>query len=167
VSADGSVIDSACFAGRPWLLLFHRGNWCPFCVAQVRELAAIYRALTDAGIGLVVISPQSETRTAALARRFDVPMSFLSDPGGRAAGALGIDAPGWPRPGSRPWDMPVILCCLPPFSLTRIPELSAATRPTITGCGRNPTLLSALPGGPALLPGPETPGSLGGPNFGE
>ncbi len=99
MSADGSVIDSACFAGRPWLLLFHRGNWCPFCVAQVRELAAIYRALTDAGIGLVVISPQSETRTAALARRFDVPMSFLSDPGGRAAGALGIDAPGWPPAG--------------------------------------------------------------------
>ncbi len=46
------------------------------------------------GWALAVISPQSESRTAALARRFDVPMAFCSDPGARAARVLGIDAAG-------------------------------------------------------------------------
>lgn len=91
---DGGLVDSSAFVGRVSLLLFYRGNWCPLCMAQIREVADRYRELERRGVDVVLISPQPPTHTRELAQRFAVPMRFLIDTGGGAARALGIDAPG-------------------------------------------------------------------------
>ncbi len=87
---DGSAVTSAELMTSPALFMFYRGNWCPLCIAQIREIAAQYREIVDRGVRIVLVSPQKAPKTAALARRFDAPLEFLVDPDNRAARALGI-----------------------------------------------------------------------------
>lgn len=70
--------------------IFYRGNWCPLCMAQIREVADQYRQLQELGVRVALVSPQPQGHTASLARKFDVPFEFLVDAGNRAARALGI-----------------------------------------------------------------------------
>jgi peroxiredoxin len=90
-SLDGHVVSSQSFMAKPHLLLFYRGNWCPFCTAQIEELAADYKRLEESGVSVVLISPQPVKKNQALAARFDVPMVFLRDRHNAAAKQLGID----------------------------------------------------------------------------
>ena len=89
-SLNGHVVSSESFKAKPHLLLFYRGNWCPFCTAQIEELAAAYRRLEEIGLSVVLISPQPIKKNQAQAERFDVPMIFLRDPHSAAAKQLGI-----------------------------------------------------------------------------
>ena len=89
-SLDGHVVSSESFKARPHLLLFYRGNWCPFCTAQIEELAAGYKRLEEGAITVVLISPQSSQKNKVLADRFEVPMVFLRDRDNAAAEQLGI-----------------------------------------------------------------------------
>ncbi|KAA1250829.1 AhpC/TSA family protein [Mycobacterium simiae] len=99
VDLDGSVVRSLDFLGRPVVMVFIRGNWCPLCVAQVRELAGQYRALADRGVQVMLISPQPLDETRALADRFGVPFRYLQDPGAQAAQQLGLRHEGGVPPG--------------------------------------------------------------------
>ncbi len=89
-SLEGHVVSSESFKAKPHLLLFYRGNWCPFCTAQISELAAAYRRLETLGLSVVLISPQSAAKSQKLAGQFDVPMTFLRDRNNEAAKQLGI-----------------------------------------------------------------------------
>lgn len=86
----GRLVRASELSGRPAVLLFYRGNWCPLCMAQIREIAKSYRELSELGAEVVLISGQPHEKTAALARRFDVPFRFWVDGGLRAAKRLGI-----------------------------------------------------------------------------
>ncbi|MBT8136197.1 MAG: peroxiredoxin family protein [Gammaproteobacteria bacterium] len=90
VDSTGDSFSPADLAGRPAVLLFFRGNWCPLCMAQVREIAASYRQLAERDIEVVLISSQSPEKTARLARRFDAPMRFVVDRNNAIARQLGI-----------------------------------------------------------------------------
>jgi peroxiredoxin len=87
---DGREIESPTLFAKPALWIFYRGNWCPLCVAQVREISAQYRELARRGVEVFLVSPQPEANTAQLAATCDAPMRFLTDRGNRAASALGI-----------------------------------------------------------------------------
>jgi peroxiredoxin len=89
-SLDGHIVSSQSFMASAHLILFYRGNWCPFCTAQIEELAAAYKRLEANGIKVVLISPQSSKKNQALAARFDLPMTFLRDRNCVAAKQLGI-----------------------------------------------------------------------------
>jgi peroxiredoxin len=89
-SADGHVVSSQSLTTGPHLLVFYRGNWCPFCTAQIEELADAYLKLDESGIKVVLISSQPIKKNQAMARRFDVPMLFLRDRDNHAAIQLGI-----------------------------------------------------------------------------
>ena len=84
-------VPSSSFRGFSTVIIFYRGNWCPFCMAQIKELAQKYRDLVNSGIKIVLISPQPEKITETLAKRFNVPFIFLSDPNNEAATKLGIN----------------------------------------------------------------------------
>lgn len=90
LGVDGEMVDSSTFKGAPAIFLFFRGNWCPLCMAQITEIVAQYRELSALGAKVVLIAPQPEKNTQALADKFDVPFVFLTDEGNRAAQALGI-----------------------------------------------------------------------------
>ena len=89
-SLDGTSVSSRDFISSPHLLLFYRGNWCPFCTAQIEELAASYQRLEKMGLTVVLISPQPIEKNQRMATRFQIPMVFLRDPDGMAAKQLGI-----------------------------------------------------------------------------
>jgi peroxiredoxin len=89
-SLEGHVVSSESFKAKPHLLLFYRGNWCPFCTAQIAELAAAYQRLEAKGVTVILISPQSIGKSQQLAKQFDVPMIFLRDRDNVAAKQLGI-----------------------------------------------------------------------------
>ena len=89
--AAGKPVHSEKLAG-PLLLIFYRGNWCPLCMAQIREVAGQYRELHARGVTTLLISPQPHENTASLAERFGVPFLFLVDQDNRVARQLGIVA---------------------------------------------------------------------------
>lgn len=90
-TVDGEGFDSAELAGGPAVLIFYRGNWCPLCVAQIREIAAQYRDLAARGVEVLLISPQPQRKSQRLARQFDAPMRFLVDRDNRAARQLDLE----------------------------------------------------------------------------
>jgi peroxiredoxin len=90
---DGNRVTTDALAGQPAVLVFYRGNWCPMCTAQIRELAAAWRTVARLGAKLWFISSQPARRSRQFARQFSIPADFLLDRDNRAARALGIEAP--------------------------------------------------------------------------
>ncbi|NRB42587.1 MAG: redoxin domain-containing protein [Pseudomonadales bacterium] len=89
VDINGNTVTTQS-TGKPQLWLFIRGNWCPFCVAQVKELAAAYQELADLGAEVFMVSPQSQQQSQKLAAKLNVPMQFLVDDQAQGAKDLGI-----------------------------------------------------------------------------
>jgi peroxiredoxin len=87
---DGAAVGPSDLRGKPVLYMFYRGNWCPFCMAQVGEITARYRELSGRGVEIVLISPQPTELTQRVAEMFEVPVRFWVDPDLSAANALGI-----------------------------------------------------------------------------
>jgi len=87
---EGAEVSTTDLIGQTTVFLFYRGNWCPLCMAQIKEIAAQYRQLADMGVRVALVSPQPATHSVALARQHDVPFEFLSDPDCQAARVLGI-----------------------------------------------------------------------------
>ena len=90
-NADGAAIKTESL-NKPMLMIFYRGNWCPLCMAQIKEIAGQYRELAEKGVEIMLVSPQSQSHTVSLAQRFDAPMSFLVDQDNAMAKRLGIAA---------------------------------------------------------------------------
>ncbi|CAA0104009.1 Putative peroxiredoxin bcp [Zhongshania aliphaticivorans] len=88
---DGGALNTN-ELNKPMLMIFYRGNWCPLCMAQIKEIAGQYRQLADKGVEVMLISSQPPSHTSSLAERFDAPMSFLVDQDNQMANRLGIAA---------------------------------------------------------------------------
>ncbi len=89
-NAAGEMVSSASLTDKPSVWIFYRGNWCPLCMAQIKEVAAQYQRLEDLGARVALISPQPHEFTVRLAKKFDVSFDFLTDEHNRAAQTLGI-----------------------------------------------------------------------------
>ncbi len=77
--ATGKPVSTEEFLRYPTLFMFYRGNWCPLCMAQIKEIAGLYRELDQRGIKTVLVSPQSHENTQTLAERHKVPFTYLID----------------------------------------------------------------------------------------
>lgn len=89
----GDTVSSSQFQGKPTLFLFYRGNWCPLCMAQIKEIAHEYQSLQRRGAQIVLVSPQPHKHTQKLAEKHDVPFIYMIDKDNRAAGKLKILSP--------------------------------------------------------------------------
>lgn len=54
-------------AGGPAVLSFNRGSWCPFCAAEIAAWADHGADLRAAGAQLIIVTPETGGRMAALA----------------------------------------------------------------------------------------------------
>lgn len=72
------------------MLLFYRGEWCPFCVSHLEDLQSLLPSLTDYGIQLLALSPDNAEDSQELAQRFEQPYLFLSDSDLQIADRYGI-----------------------------------------------------------------------------
>ncbi|SLN10412.1 Putative peroxiredoxin/MT2597 [Roseivivax jejudonensis] len=79
---DGRIVRlSELLAQGPQILVFVRGDWCPYCAAQVAALSDAAADFAAAGIGLAIVSPEIGGRARKLAARHDVPFPVLCDVG--------------------------------------------------------------------------------------
>jgi len=87
----GEVITTSEFNGTKTIYLFFRGNWCPLCMAQIKALANEFKHLEEIGSQVVLISPQPQKHTKRLAKKYNVPFVFLTDPKSTSAKKLHIE----------------------------------------------------------------------------
>ena len=87
---DGETAGPADLRGLPAVIIFLRGNWCPFCSSQVEGLTSHYRRINELGARLILVVPKPQQTTRRVAEFFDVDFTFWVDPELRAARELGI-----------------------------------------------------------------------------
>jgi peroxiredoxin len=75
----------------PAVLVFYRGVWCPYCnVALSAYQQHLLPALTERGVRLAAVSPQSPDGSLSMQEKHDLGFTVLSDPGNSIARILGI-----------------------------------------------------------------------------
>ncbi|MGB1317373.1 MAG: peroxiredoxin family protein, partial [Flavobacteriales bacterium] len=87
---DGNALTSEDWKGQKRLVIFYRGNWCPICTAQVKELEDFENDFKELGVRITLISPQSHQKSKNHAKRVGMDYDFLVDVDNKAAKALGI-----------------------------------------------------------------------------
>lgn len=90
LTEDGTAIESRQLRGKSAVLLFVRGNWCPFCSAQVENLAGHYKSISNLGARLILITPKPLATTRRVADFFDVDFEFWLDEDLRVARQLDL-----------------------------------------------------------------------------
>jgi peroxiredoxin len=96
---DGELLDvhgqpvtlHAALAGGPAVLVFYRGEWCPYCnIALATYQAQLLPELRRRGFGLIAVSPQKPDESLALQEKKELTFTVLSDPGNVLAAQFGI-----------------------------------------------------------------------------
>ena len=96
---DGELLDVAGqpatlaqnLGGKPAVIVFYRGGWCPYCNIALRTYQAqLVPALAERGISLIAISPQTPDGSLSTKESKELTFTVLSDPGNQIAGQLGI-----------------------------------------------------------------------------
>ena len=90
VSEDGETLNSRQLGGKPVVMIFVRGNWCPFCNKQVKNLTGHYKAINDAGAKLIFVTPKPLETTRRVAEFFEVDFDFWLDESLEATRQLGL-----------------------------------------------------------------------------
>lgn len=90
-SADGQYIslkDRLKYG--PVVLLWYRGEWCPYCNIQLQEYQQYLRAFESAGATLIAISPQAHQYTISTKDKNALGFYVLSDSKSQVAERYGI-----------------------------------------------------------------------------
>ena len=118
---DGSTLEPADLAGKPWLVNFW-ASWCAPCIEEMPAMNVAWKTLEPAGVGMLAVNV-GETPAAIEAFLEQVPVDFpialgdgartLPDWGARALPTtLVIDADGrvvHEALGPRDWDDPALV----------------------------------------------------------
>ena len=70
--------------------IFYRGNWCPFCMAQVEEMVNHYKEISEMGADVIFIGSQSGEKNSALSNKFNIQAKFLTDRNHTYAKGIGL-----------------------------------------------------------------------------
>ncbi len=83
-----SLLESV--AGRPAVIVFYRGGWCPYCNLQLSELRLIEKDLKDLGYQVIAISPDRPEELRKTLTKDPLDYTLLSDSKAAAIKAFGI-----------------------------------------------------------------------------
>lgn len=72
------------------VMCFFRGRWCPFCVAQMEAMNAIYPQVQRLRASLVGVSPQTVHQSYLMADQHRLSFPLLSDTGNKVARQFGL-----------------------------------------------------------------------------
>lgn len=90
VDENDQTVSTAALVGKPAVILFVRGNWCPFCTRQVEGLTAYYKQITELDARLIFVTPKPLSTTRHVADMFGVQFDFWLDPELKVARQLGL-----------------------------------------------------------------------------
>jgi peroxiredoxin len=79
VDEQGDPVRSTELVGTATVMLFVRGNWCPFCSSQVENLTSHYKNIVDLGGRLIFVTPLPLETTRRVAEFFEVEFDFWLD----------------------------------------------------------------------------------------
>lgn len=77
-------------SGKPTVLLFYRGGWCPFCNAQLGQIQTVEAEIRALGFQVIAISPDRPEKLQASREAGPLTYTLLSDSEMNAARAFGI-----------------------------------------------------------------------------
>ena len=90
VDEQGNRLRSTDLHGTPAVMIFVRGNWCPFCDRQVKNLTGYYKQIVDLGAKIVFVTPKPLETTRRVAEFFEVEFEFWLDESLAATRQLGL-----------------------------------------------------------------------------
>ncbi len=76
--------------GKPAILIFYRGGWCPYCNTQLSELRLIVKQVEKLGFQMIAISPDRPEELAKTITRDKLDYRLLSDSKAAALKGFGI-----------------------------------------------------------------------------
>jgi len=85
-----SVKLSEALDGKPAVLIFYRGGWCPYCTKHLSALSSIEADLLEAGYRIFAISPDQPSVIRETPGRENLNYTLLSDSSAEAAKAFGL-----------------------------------------------------------------------------
>ena len=77
-------------AGKPAVLVFYRGGWCPYCNLQLSELRLVEKDLQALGYQMIAISPDRPEELRKTLGKDELSYTLLSDSTAAAIKAFGI-----------------------------------------------------------------------------
>jgi len=90
---DEPITRSTWQAGRPLLLLFFRGTWCPRCRAQIGQMRDSAAVLAARGVRVLGVATQKRSRLSAYLDRNPMPFPILADEDRGVSRAYGVYVP--------------------------------------------------------------------------
>ena len=91
VSLQGKATSlSAVAAGKPMILVFYRGGWCPYCNVQLSDLRLIQKQTDALGFQMVGVSPDTPTELNRTIDKQKLEYTLISDSKANAMRAFGI-----------------------------------------------------------------------------
>lgn len=76
---DNSVQLKELLESGPLVLLFYRGEWCPYCNKQLKLLEDSMSLITSKGAGIVAITPESQTNIKKTVDKTKASFSIVQD----------------------------------------------------------------------------------------
>lgn len=73
------VMLSGLLAKGPVVVSFNRGNWCPFCMLELKGLARAYSEIAATGAEVVSIVPETAEFSSTMHQKYGLPFNVLSD----------------------------------------------------------------------------------------
>lgn len=77
---EGRPFDLASLRGRPFLLKFFRGHWCPYCVGELQRWQAMRPALDELDVAMVTICADTAEQIRTGRRKHGLRAVMLPDP---------------------------------------------------------------------------------------
>src|SRR5947209_1283269 len=74
----------------PVVLIFYRGEWCPYCNVMLRTYGLRSAEFSQRGARLVAVSPQTPDNSLTMAEKHNLEFPVLSDEGGEVIGRYGL-----------------------------------------------------------------------------
>ena len=74
----------------PVVLIFYRGEWCPYCNMMLRTYGLRAADFSERGARLVAVSPQTPDNSLTMAEKHSLEFPVLSDEGGEVIGTYGL-----------------------------------------------------------------------------
>ena len=87
---DGSVVSTESLAGSRYVLYFYPKDDTPGCTAQACGLRDSWSRVTDTGVQIFGVSPDSVRSHARFREKYALPYRLLADEGHRLAEAYGV-----------------------------------------------------------------------------
>lgn len=76
--------------GKPLVLVFYRGQWCPFCRWELTGLQTVNRGVSDLGAEIIGVTPDTPAESEDLRQRLSLSFSLLSDPDLKVTDTYGL-----------------------------------------------------------------------------